>query len=180
MTFQERIIGTLRLEGRAFEDVEADQTATAQALLVVVLAAVSAALGAASSGMRLLVATLILAVLGWMVWAALTFVIGTKVLPEKDTHADFGQMLRVLGFAAAPGLFGVLGIIPLLGVLARFVIFVWQLMAFVVAVRRGLDYTSTWRAVLVCVIGWVAYMVVMILFGALVSGMATASGALVR
>ena len=69
-------------------------------------------------------------------------------------------MLRTIGFSAAPGLLNVLGIIPLLGLLVSFVAAVWQLVAMVVAVRQALDYRSTGRAALVCVIGWVFYLVV--------------------
>ena len=33
----------------------------------------------------------------------------------------------------------------------------------VIAVRQALDYDSTWRAVAVCAIGWVAYLLVSVL-----------------
>ena len=114
-TLQERIVGALGLETRTFEEVEADQTATSQALAVVVLAGASTAIGVAGLRPGLLVATLIAAIVGWLLWSLLTFLIGAKLLPERDTNVDIGQMLRVLGFAAAPGLFGILGIIPFLG-----------------------------------------------------------------
>ncbi|MGE3840522.1 MAG: YIP1 family protein [Vicinamibacterales bacterium] len=175
-TLQERIIGSLRLEAKTFEEVEADQSATTQAFIVVVLAAVASGIGSIRAGFGVVGISLVAAIVGWVVWSLLTFVIGTKVLPEKDTHADLGQMLRVLGFAQAPGLFSVLGIIPILGWLVRFAVFVWMLAAVVVAVRQALDYTSTGRAVLVCVIGWVVYMVLMMMF----SGMAFFGAAMAR
>jgi hypothetical protein len=34
-----------------------------------------------------------------------------------------------------------------------------MLAAFIVAVRQALDYDSTWRAVGVCLIGWIIYAV---------------------
>jgi hypothetical protein len=124
--------------------------------------------------------TLIGALVGWFIWALLTFFIGTKVLPEQQTHADLGQMLRVLGFAAAPGLFGILGFIPQLGWLVRVVIWIWQLAATVIAVRQALDYTSTGRAVGVCIIGWIVYMIVLFVFMTIFGGMAAMGGALGR
>ena len=48
----------------------------------------------------------------------------------------------------------ILGIVPGLTGLVFFVAAVWMLAAFVVAVRQALDYTSTGRAVGVCLIGW--------------------------
>ncbi len=95
------------------------------------------------------------ALLGWYVWAFLTYYIGTRLLPEPQTEADHGQLLRTIGFASAPGLIRVLGIIPGLATIVFAVAGVWMLIAMVIAVRQALDYTSTWRAVGVCAIGWV-------------------------
>jgi hypothetical protein len=171
-TFQERIIGALSLDARTFEEVEADRNATGQAVGVVLLAAASEAIGIAGLRPSLLIPALIGAIVGWLAWALVTFLVGTKILPERQTRADMGEMLRVLGFAAAPGMFGILGIIPFLGVLLRFAIWIWWLMAMVVAVRQALDYTSTGRAVLVCVIGWIVKLLVYAILSPLFFGWA--------
>jgi hypothetical protein len=39
---------------------------------------------------------------------------------------------------------------------------IWMLVTMIVAVRQALDYSSTWRAVVVCVIGWLVQVVVMV------------------
>jgi hypothetical protein len=95
------------------------------------------------------------------VWAFLTYYIGTRLLPEPRTRADYGQLLRTIGFASAPGLIRVVGIIPGLGAIVFAVAGVWMLIAMVIAVRQALDYTSTWRAVGVCAIGWVVQSVIL-------------------
>jgi hypothetical protein len=100
----------------------------------------------------------------------LTFFIGTKLLPTPQTHADWGQLARVLGFAQSPGLLRVLGVVPLLGPLVFFITGVWTLIAVVIAVRQALDYTSTLRAVGVCIIGWVVQIVLIYLLGFLLPG----------
>jgi hypothetical protein len=87
-------------------------------------------------------------------WAALTYLIGTRVLPEPQTRANLGELLRTLAFAASPGLLRVAGAIPILRWPTFLVTAVWMLFAMVVAVRHALDYTSTARALGVCVIGW--------------------------
>ena len=94
------------------------------------------------------------ALLSWYVWAYLTYWIGVKLLPEPQTHATHGELLRTVGFSSAPGLIRVLGVIPGLRGLVFLVAGIWMLVAMVVAVRQALDYHSTWRAVGVCVIGW--------------------------
>ena len=80
----------------------------------------------------------------------LVVLIGTKVMPEPTTKADFNEGFRVIGFTAAPGVFNVLAIIPFLGPLISFVIWIWMVVVGVVAVRQVLDYSNTGRAIIVC------------------------------
>ena len=159
-SFVERVVGAARLDARTYEEVEADPTAMGQAMAVVAASALAAGVGSISSGATGVVAAVVGGIVGWFLWAVVTWLVGTKLLPEPGTSADLGQMLRTIGFSAAPGLLNVLGIIPLVGLVVWLVAAVWQLVAMVVAVRQALDYTSTGRAVLVCFIGWVFYMIV--------------------
>lgn len=159
-SFVERVVGAARLDVRTYEEVEADATATPQAMGIVVLAALASGVGAATLGGTGVVATVIGSLVGWVVWAALIWLIGTQLLPESQTKADIGQLLRTVGFAAAPGLVLVLRLLPLVGSLVALVVWLWQLAATVVAVRQALDYKSTGRAVVVCLMGWIVYVVV--------------------
>ena len=161
-SFVERVVGAARLDAKTYEEVEADPTAMGQAMAVVAAAALAAGVGSISSGATGVVAAVVGGIVGWFLWAVVTWLVGTKLLPEPGTSADLGQMLRTIGFSAAPGLLNVLGIIPLVGLVVWLLAAVWQLVAMVVAVRQALDYTSTGRAVLVCFIGWVFYMIVSI------------------
>jgi hypothetical protein len=107
----------------------------------------------------------IIALIGWYVWAYLTYLIGTKLLPEPQTRADHGELLRTIGFSSSPGLIRVLGIIPGLAGVVFLVAYIWMLVAMVIAVRQALDYQSTLRAVGVCVIGWIIQaFILMLLF----------------
>ena len=161
-SFVERAMGAARLDVRTFEEVETDKTALAQAMGVVVLSSVAAGIGAAGGeGVRGLIGGMIAALLGWVVWAWLTYFIGTRILPTPQTHADWGQLARTTGFATAPGIFRAVGIVPGLTTVVFFVASVWMLASFVVAVRQALDYTSTWRAVGVCLIGWLVQAVLL-------------------
>ena len=155
-SFTERLVGAATLNVHTYEEVEVDSTAIGQAMGVVILSSLAAGIGDIGRGGPGILAAVVGALLGWLVWAGLTYLIGTRLLPEARTRADWGQLLRTTGFAAAPGIVRVLGIIPLLGWLALGIASLWMLAAFVVAVRQALDYTSTGRAVGVCLIGWVA------------------------
>lgn len=160
-SFTERMIGAAKLDVATYEEVEHDPTAIGQAMGVVVLAALASGIGAlGANGAMGLVGGALAALIGWFVWAGIIFLVGTKLMAEPQTEADMGQLLRTIGFAASPGVLAILGFIPLLGGFIRFAVAIWQLVAMVVAVRQALDYKTTGKAVIVCVIGWVAYVIV--------------------
>lgn len=159
-TYVERLIGAAKLDSSIYEEVEADQTAMGQALGTVVLSSVAAGVGAITTGgVRGLFVGAVAALVGWFIWAGLTFLIGTKILPEAQTQSNMGELLRTIGFAASPGLLQVFGFVPAVGPLIAFAASLWMLVAMVIAVRQALDYTSTARAVGVCLIGFVVYIV---------------------
>ena len=153
MTITEGMLRAARLDASLYEEVEADRSLTRQATAVVLLSAVAAGIGATMYGPGLPV-TILAAVVLWYLWAFLTYLIGTRVLPEPQTKADFGQLLRTIGFASSPGVIRILGIIPGLVRPAFAVAHIWMLVAMVVAVHQALDYTSSWRAAGVVLVGW--------------------------
>ena len=160
-SFSERMIGAAMLNVNTYEEVEADSTAIGQAMGVVALSSVAAGIGSFRIlGVSGLFTMTLSALIGWFVWAGLTFVIGTKLLPEPQTRSDMGELLRTIGFSSSPGILRVLGFLPLVGWLISLVASLWMLAAMVIAVRQALDYHSTGRAVGVCVIGFIIYVVI--------------------
>jgi hypothetical protein len=122
------------------------------------------------TGLSGLVLGTIVALLGWFVWAFLTYYIGTKLLPEPQTKANYGELLRAIGFSSSPGILRVIGIIPMLAGILNFIVGIWMLVAMIIAVRQALDYRSTWRAIGVCLIGWIVQAVIFALFFWLAGG----------
>jgi hypothetical protein len=166
MTFVERMIGAAKLDPHVYEEIEADRTATPQALGVVLLASVAGGIGI-GEGLGGLVAGTVGGLVGWVIWAWLIYFIGTRWLPEPGTQADMSELLRTIGFANSPGILRVAGLVPVLGPIVFVVTAVWTLVAVVIAVRQALDYRSTGRAVGVCLIGWLVQIVILILVGML-------------
>jgi hypothetical protein len=152
-----RMIAAASLDASLYEEVEADSSATGQAALVVVMAAVAAAIGSWNENA---IGGLIGALIGWAVWAGVTYLIGAVLF--KGT-ATWGELLRTLGFAQSPGLLYVVGIIPVLGGLAKIVIGIWILIAGIIAIRQALD-VSTGKAVAVAILGWLVLMLLMAMF----------------
>jgi hypothetical protein len=173
------MVRAARFDTTVYEEVEADSAALGQATLVVVLSSLAGGIGTINEGGGAgLIGGAIGSLVGWYVWALLTYYIGTKWLPEPTTQADTGQLLRTLGFASSPGLLRVLGVIPGLGLVALIVAPLWMLATMVLAVRQALDYSGTGRAIVVCVIGFLVQIAVIVLIFMIVGVFAGADSAL--
>jgi hypothetical protein len=169
-TFPRRMLGAAVLDRRIYEEIEADRHATGQAVGVVLLASVAGGIGLLGLGVpswQAFVSGIVGALVAWIAWASLTYLIGTKLLPEPQTQADVGQLLRTTAFASAPGLLRLLAVIPFLGLTVYGIASIWMLLAMIVAVRQALDYKSTGRAVGVCLVGWVLSLAVAAIMGIL-------------
>ena len=166
-----RIIRASKLDVHLYEEVEADTGALGQAMGVVVLSSIAAGIGSSTqAGFGGILMGAIGALLGWVVWAYLTYFIGTKILPEPQTKAHPTELLRTIGFSSSPGLIRILGIIPGLMGIVFFVASIWMMVAMVIAVRQALDYKSTFRAIGVCVIGWIIQLIILALLLSIVGG----------
>src|SRR4030042_4471657 len=159
----DRIIRASKLNVHLYEEVEADTGATGQAMVGVVLSSIAAGIGSfARGGLGGILIGTLGALVGWYVWAYLTYFIGTKILPEPQTRTNPGELLRTIGFSSSPGLIRVLGLIPGLAGVVLLGSSIWMLVAMVIAVRQALDYTSTLRAIGVCTIGWIIQILIIV------------------
>lgn len=162
------MIGAAVFDGEVYEEVERDGSASAQSALVVVLVSLAMAAGTAPPGSRgglALAGPVLAGVAAWLSWAGLTYFVGVRMLPEPQTRADLGQLMRTLAFSSSPGLVMVLGMIPAVREVVLMVVPVWMLATMLVAVRHALDYRSPGRALAVCLLGWGLALAVFVVMG---------------
>ena len=172
-----RMLRAAILEATLYEEVKADTQATGQATGVVVLSSLAAGLGCLTNGGSIgFVLMTMMAGMSWYVWAYMTYFIGAKLLPAPQTHATSRTCLRTIGFASAPGVLRLVGIIPEWTGMVFVVALLWMLVAMVVAVRQALDYQSTLRAVGVCAIGWLVHLLAIALVLLLLGSSTALSG----
>ena len=155
MTFSGRIRGVLTLDAATFEEIEANRSINVQAFALVVASSLAAGIGVGGFSDVAILAETLTALFLWVTWAAVTYFIGTRLLPEPQTSTNMGELLRVFGFSSAPSLFAVFAVIPIIGWLVWPIVGLWVFAATVIAVRQALDYRSTARAFAVVIIGWV-------------------------
>ena len=164
-----RMIGAATLNVHVYEEVEADKSATWQAFGVVVLVALVSGIGFLfTGGISGLIGAIIFALIGWGLWALIIYWIGSTLFRTSRTKADWGQLLRTLGFAQSPGVLRIFGLIPIIGPVIFFATILWQMATTVVAVRQALDYTSTLRAVGVVLVAFIPYALLLGLLGTLI------------
>ena len=151
------MIGASRLDVNVYEQVEADRLGSVEAVLIVLIASVAAALGSGITDFPGIAGATLALMASWMVWVGLAFVIGTRVLPAPGTHHTMGDMLRATGLSASPGILRIFGMIPTIGWFILLAVTVWMLCTFVLAVRQSLDYSGSGRALAVCSLTWLIH-----------------------
>lgn len=155
--FLRRFVGVLALDAGAFEDIEADRLADMQSVLVIMAVCVAGgfgALGFGAIGLPGVVTAALMVLGGWLVWVGIIAAIGTVRLPEPQTTSNVRELLRVLGYAAAPGVFLAFAAMRSAAPIVIVIVAAWMIAAAVIGVRQALDYTHRGRAVAVCTIAW--------------------------
>jgi len=155
-----RMAGAARLEVATYEEVEADRGATWQAILISIVSSLAITIGDFHAGDVDAIAKIVAGLVGWITWVFFIWLVGVKMVPEPETRSDLGELIRTTGFATTPGLFRILGLVPVVGWLFVVAAWIWTLAAMVVGVRQALDYKSTPRAVFVCVLGFAAQLLI--------------------
>jgi hypothetical protein len=152
-TMLTRMVGAARFDIQTYEEVEADTTATGQAAGVVAIVALCTAIGGIGGGAGTALGNLAAALVGWALWAGVTYLIGDKLLGGTAT---WGELLRTLGFAQTPGILFVLAAVPLAGSVFEIGVAIWLLCTGIVAIRQALDF-GTGRAILTAILGAIPY-----------------------
>lgn len=163
-----RMAGAARLDAPTYEEVEADGSATWQAVVIAIVSSLAITIGDFHNGDTDIPARLVGGLAGWIVWLFFIWLVGVKMLPEPETKSNLGELIRTTGFASTPGLFRILGLIPIVGWVVVIAAWLWTLAAMVIAVRQALDYRSLGRAILVCIIGFVGQLAVLYAQAALI------------
>lgn len=163
-----RIFRAIRLDWTVFREIAVDQKATTEAAIIVVLVGLLSAIGSAIGSGRffavLIVQLFSFILISWILWAVITYFVGTALFKGKTT---IPEMLRVLGYASAPHLLGVFRFIPCAGPIIYLIGAILALVAGVLAIREAMEF-DTGKAILTVLISWVAAIVISLVVGALV------------
>ena len=154
-----RIFRAARLDVSLYQEVVAEPALLNQAWITVLLYAMLAAWG--SFGRAGAVASnigMISALIGWYIWAFSSYFIATRFFgggSAETQRADRKAVIRAMGFACAPGVIRLLGMIPGLGIAVLVLSSIWMIVAATIGIKAALNFESTASAAGACIIGWV-------------------------
>ncbi len=158
MLMLNRIRRAILLDKAVYGEVAADKSATGQAIALVLLVSIAISIGEGSGSSlpwhiwSIAVALPTWAFESWIVWYA-----GTKLLPEPQTEADWGQVARALAFANSIWLIAAITVFPFITpyMISFFAItlLMWWFIAAITAAQQVLSYSSLGRGATVILIG---------------------------
>lgn len=156
----DRIIGVLKLDVPTYESIERDRNALTQALTVVAIAAVASGIGGIrEDGIGGLIGGLISAIVGWIIFSFVAYFVGTRLIPGQNTVATPGELLRTMGFAQAPGVLAIFGLLGVIGAPIVFIGAIWGLVTAIVGLKTALEM-STGRAIATGIIAGIVSLIV--------------------
>ena len=155
----DRIVRAIRLDWTVFGEIAKDRDALKEAAIIVAIVTFLSAVGtglAAGSLSAFAGAWIAGILIGWIGWAIVTYFVGTAVFKGET---DIPEMLRVLGYASAPNLLGLLRFIPCVGWAFPLIGGLLALVAGIIAIREAMDFDTS-NAIVTVIIGWIIVMMV--------------------
>ena len=86
------------------------------------------------------------AIVTWVLWSVLVFVIGVKIFPDKQTKAPFKKVLTAVGFAHAPGLLRFFAVTPDLMIPIILLTQFWIFAALIISTKQILNLKSNFKS----------------------------------
>lgn len=160
-----RIVRVLRLDASVFDEIRRDASAMNQAIYVVLVANLLAGIGAglvrSTDFLGTLILTLILGMLGWLIWTTIAYGLSMALWHAR---IGFAEMARVLSLAQLPLALGLFLFVPALGVWLTLLGQALALWEGAVALRTIMGL-STARALITALIGWAAVILLNVFLG---------------
>jgi hypothetical protein len=155
----QRSLGIVQLNDATYEEIEHDTSALPQAVIVVLVAGLAGGIGSIDDSVWGIIAGPIGALVGWAVASFFIYMVGTRLLPSTLTQADLGQVLRLYGYAAVPGVANVLGFIPVVGAIVALAAGIWGIVCAVKAIMHSLEMSIV-RAIVTAIVASIVAAVV--------------------
>jgi hypothetical protein len=86
------------------------------------------------------------AILTWLVWGILIYVVGVKIFPDKQTKVSFKKVLTAVGFAHAPGILRFFAVTPNMMIPIIFLTQFWIFAGLIISTKQILNLKSNFKS----------------------------------
>ena len=159
------IIRSIRLDKSLYKDPNTfGELSLYYAGLIMVLDGIAGAIALSTLYKTNIIFSGVTALLSWMVWGTLIYVIGIKLFPDPGTNTNFRKIMITVGLAHAPGLFRFFVFMPSLVVPIVFLTQFWIFAALIIGVRETLNFKSNFKSAGVVIIAFLIISIVSLSF----------------
>ena len=128
---------SLKLDKNLYKDTKYfGEAAIYFAGLIMILDGVAGAVAANSIVKTSIGISGLTAILTWLVWSILIYVIGVKIFPEKESKIPFKKVLVSVGYAHAPGLVRFFAVVPELVIPIIFLTQFWIFASLIISTKQ--------------------------------------------
>ena len=104
------------------------------------------------------------AILTWLVWGILIFVIGVKLFPDKESKIPFKKVLIGVGYAHAPGILRFFAVTPDLIIPIIFITQFWIFSGLIISTKQILNLKSNFKAFGIVILSFLIIAIISISF----------------
>ncbi len=141
------IARSLKLEKNLYKDnINFGEAGIYFAGLIMILDGVAGAVAANTIVKTAIGLSGLTAMLTWLLWGVLIFVIGVKLFPDKETKVSFKKVLIAVGYAHSPGILRFFAVTPDLLIPIIFITQFWIFAGLIISAKQILNLKSNFKA----------------------------------
>ena len=141
------VVSSLKLDRSIYKDPKYfGEAAIYFAVLIMILDGVAGAVAANTFVKTSIGISGLTALITWLIWSILIFVIGVKLFPDKQTRVSFKKVLTAVGFAHAPGLLRFFAVTPDLMIPIIFLTQFWIFAGLIISTKQILSLKSNFKS----------------------------------
>lgn len=155
--FFNRTIRVVQLDTSVYLEIKEDPSALGSAVVLLILSSIATGVGSVEGYVEKIPMAILTACAAWVIWVLFIYLLGARLFPQANTQTNLSAVIRVIGFASAPGILKLLAFFPAFSGITLFGATIWLLAATTVAAQAVLHYPNLKRAFAISFFGWILY-----------------------
>jgi len=156
------MLGALFLNDEAFDQIAKEKRGVWQAIIVVVLASISTALGHVPEyeGLAILPLNAFLVAVWWFVFAVALYFIASLLLVGWESRTDFFSFMKIAALGMTPAILRAFQLLPIVGPYTYPLTIAWMLGCMVVGVGVAFGVKSTFKVSMIIALAMIPWILI--------------------